>query len=202
MNKLLYLAAAAAAVLCASSVPSSALTCGTGCAESQSPYFTFTNPPATGDHGFFGDSALSTSAFTDDFLFDLVSPPTSFNSMTDEITATDATIPGLTLSIWQCTSGGSSCSASTEVADNTTPTISGGDQSIKVTANDLPVGFYFIQVTGGANDAGSFSGNITIDPTPLPTTLALFSVGLALLGLASRYGRRKSKDRLLTSAIA
>lgn len=204
MKKLLFFVAAAAAMLWVSAVPSRALTCNSGCFEVPNP-LVFTSPlPASGTYGDVASAGnVLPASFTDQFLFQLQSPPLSFDTIANEITNGAGIIAGLSLSLFECTGGGAGCTSSTQIAFTNT-NISSTGQSQVVTASGLPAGFYFVQVqSDGTNTAQSFTGNINVNmsATPLPAALPLFAGGLGLLSFAGLKKRRKVA-RDMASAMA
>jgi hypothetical protein len=128
-----------------------------------------------------------------------VPPPSTFNTLSDEITNPGSVISGLTLSLWSCGSTSAGCTTATQVASNSSYIIASGDQIENLAVNDLSAGYYYLQVQGTTTGT-SFSGNVGL--TPIPSTLALFAGGLGLLGATLRKRRKGRAGRLDRSAIS
>jgi hypothetical protein len=151
-----------------------------------------TTPPQAlnlvGTSAFFGDSfniAHMSDTFADHFTFSVTGVPADFDAIVSSISRTASTgldITGLAL----FASSGPQIAAGGVLQ-------SGGIDVWTMTSNLLPVGSYYIQVSGKMLSAtsGSFGGTVMLAPVPEPAAYGMMLAGLGLVGFMAR--RRGSK---------
>jgi hypothetical protein len=184
MRNLIRSSAVAGALLAMSVVAASATTIDIGT----------TTPGQTATLGSnpLQDIVLTSSGpFSDDFFFNLTSAGLFSANAIEGTSAGGGAINPFTISLL------SVGSTTTTLASSSTPVVSGNNESISLSGvSPLAAGNYELVVSGTATSGLLFpvdvSGNITISPTPLPGTLALFGSGLVGLWGWSRKRDRKS----------
>jgi hypothetical protein len=189
MKKLLCSAAAAAALLCGSALPSSADTCAGTCITTTIPLGNNPNGASFNDQ-FIGASGPVT--FTDVFNFTLTAPPSDYSAAVIDLFLAGGSLNNFTISVVSEPGGAVAAGGLFTFSAPTEPAF------VDLGPFDLTApGSYAITVTGTTNGLVSYGGSIsTLGETPLPGTLALFAGGLGLLGFA---GRRKRGNNGLTS---
>ena len=179
--------AVAALIVCASSLPSNAV--------SLSPTSTF---GGLGGTAFFGNSVGG--GFTDDYVFTLTGAGSFVASITatNAFTATAGFIDHLALAIF---SGAPPAPGSGPAGAGPAPTIIPNIAQFIALTTPLAAGTYFLHVTGSGitGDTAAYGGSISFsDPPglPLPGSLSLFAAGLGLLGWLGRVRKRKFNERI------
>jgi hypothetical protein len=151
-----------------------------------------TTPPQAlnlvGTSAFFGDSFNidhMNDTFADHFTFSVSGLPADFDAIVSSISRTAQT--GLDITGLSLFTGGGTQVATGGVLQ------SGGIDVWTMTSNLLPVGDYYIQVSGKMMSAtsGSFGGAVMLAPVPEPAAYGMMLAGLGLVGFMAR--RRDSK---------
>jgi hypothetical protein len=151
-----------------------------------------TTPPQAlnlvGTSAFFGDSFdinQMSATFADQFTFTVSGVAANFDGIVSSISRTAATgldITGMTL----FTGTGTQLATGTSLG-------AGGIDIWTVSADNLAVGNYYVQVSGRMVSAtsGSFGGTVMLAPVPEPAVYGMMLAGLGLVGFMAR--RRDSK---------
>jgi hypothetical protein len=137
-----------------------------------------------GTSAFFGDSFdidQSADTFSDHFTFSVTGNlPANLDAIVSSISRSAAV--GLDITGLSLFSG-----AGAQLATGTSMS-TGAIDVWTVTADNLAVGSYYLQVSGTmvSNTSGSFGGAVMLQPVPEPATYGMMLAGLGLVGFMAR----------------
>lgn len=175
MKKVLAATAVAAALLAGSASSSFATTYSIGTISGNYTY-NLGGAPGTVEKGKFSDT----------YSFTLANMATLTKaSITNAIAASMNKISNFTVSLFAGTTA-----TGTPIASAKAKQIDDGFQFGSLSSSHLGKGDYVLKVSGNTGSA-SYGGSLAISAVPLPSTVALFGVALAGLGVAGAL-RRKS----------
>jgi hypothetical protein len=177
-------AAFAAAVVCASAVPSRAATVGP-LSETSGTVM------AVGDNANFSTDQQTTSPFSAEWFFNVVTPFT----VQARASNTPDNITSFSLEIWN------DLGTVLTVAppDTLVNSVIGANGLAFLQILNLPAGNYYVRVSGpfSLSNSGAVSGNISIlSAVPLPPAALLFCSALVGLGILGRRRRKQSGERV------
>lgn len=138
--------------------------------------------------GFFGDSFAANNmgdTFSDQFTFSITGIAHHLDAIISSISGSASTGLDITgLSVYS--EGGVLIQSGTSL-------MSGVNDVWTVSADNLAIGNYYLQVSGSmvSTSSGSFGGAVALVPVPEPETYGMMLAGLGLVGYMAR--RRKAE---------
>jgi hypothetical protein len=140
-----------------------------------------------GTSAFFGDSFdinQMSNTFSDQFTFTVSGSPANLDAIVSSISRTASV--GLDITGLSLYSGPPSSTGTLVMAGTSSNT--GMIDVWTLTADNLAVGSYYLQVSGSlvSNTSGSYGGAMMLAPVPEPETYGMMLAGLGLVGFMAR----------------